>query len=167
MSNAESTVGWADPSDPARSSTLKDIASAAGNAVKQEAADIAAFAQDKFKEQIEERRQNATASIGDFANAIRKAGDDLASHDQTFAGRIVKQAADGLEGLSRSVLDKRPDELLEAVRSFGRNNPVAFIGGAALLGLALGRVVRSAVPAPIPAKSPAPPAGNGAATPEI
>jgi hypothetical protein len=41
------------------------------------------------------------------------------------------------------VSDKRPEELLNAVRDFGRRNPTAFIAGTVLLGLAIGRMVKS------------------------
>jgi hypothetical protein len=56
---------------------------------------------------------------------------------------VVKQAADGLEQISRTVSEKRPEELLDAVREFGRRNPTAFIAGSVLLGVALGRFARS------------------------
>jgi hypothetical protein len=81
--------------------------------------------------------------LGDFASAIRKAGDDLAQNDQSVAGKMVKQAADGLESFSRSLSDKRPEELLNAVRDFGRENPAAFIAGSVLLGIAIGRLAKS------------------------
>jgi len=55
----------------------------------------------------------------------------------------VRQAADGLESLSRNLADKEPGDLLNAVRDFGRKNPAAFIGGAVLVGLALGRFARA------------------------
>jgi hypothetical protein len=55
----------------------------------------------------------------------------------------VGQAADGLERLSLSLADKRPEELLDGVRDFGRKHPLAFIAGGVLVGVALGRFVRS------------------------
>ena len=58
----------------------------------------------------------------------------------------MKQAADGLESLSRNLADKDPGDLLNAVRDFGRRNPAAFIGGAVLVGVALGRFVRASEP---------------------
>ena len=121
----------------------KEMATAAAATVKQEVATFAASVQDKAKEQIDDKKEVATKTLGDFANAIRHAGDELAQHDQSAVGRVVKQAADSLEHLSRSVSEKRPEELLDAVREFGRNNPTAFIAGSVLLGVALGRFARS------------------------
>ena len=131
------------PTGGADTSSPKEMAAAAVQTVKQEAATFADSAKDKVLEQVGQKKETASQTLGDFANAIRKAGDELAQHDQSMAGRMVKQAADGLEGISRSVSDKRPEELLEAVREFGRANPTAFIAGSVLLGLAIGRFARS------------------------
>jgi hypothetical protein len=116
---------------------------AAAGAVKQEVATFASSVQDKAVDKIADKKETATETLGAFANAIRHAGDELAQQDQSLAGRVVKQAADGLEQLTRTVSDKRPEELLDAVRDFGRRNPAAFIAGSVLLGVALGRFARS------------------------
>lgn len=123
--------------------SLKDMAGAAVETVKAEAQSFAETAQHKAADVVGEHRDQATRTLTDFAGAIRRAGDDLAQHDQSVAGRMVKQAADGLEGFARSVTDKRPEELLDAVRDFGRRNPAAFIAGSVLLGFALGRLAKS------------------------
>jgi len=125
--------------DPSPQQTL----GAAAGAVKQEVATFAASVQDKAAETVAERKDTASETLGAFANAIRHAGDELAQQDQSLAGRMVKQAADGLEQVSRTISDKRPEELLSAVRDFGRRNPTAFIAGSVLLGVALGRFARS------------------------
>lgn len=133
----------ASPGKPRDETPLKDLAGAAVQTVKAETATFAAAAQDKVSEKVTVGTAAAAQTMGDFASAIRKAGDDLAEHDQSMAARMVKQAADGLESLTRSVADKRPEEMLETVRDFGRRNPVAFIAGSVLLGVAIGRLAKS------------------------
>jgi hypothetical protein len=125
------------------SASIKDMAKTAVQTVKEETATFADSAKDKALDQVQQKKQVATETLSDFANAIRKAGDDLAQHDQSMVGRMVKQAAEGLEGLSRSVSDKNPEQLLDSVRDFGRSNPTAFIAGSVLLGLAIGRFAKS------------------------
>lgn len=138
---------------PFGGTSVKEMAAAAVGAVKQDATDLVSAAGDKAGEEIQHHKEGATKTLGDFAAAIRRAGDDLAQHDQTMAGKLVKQGADGLEGLTRSLSDKSPGELLDGVRDFGRKNPVAFIAGAVLVGLAVGRFARSSeAPDPIKAK---------------
>jgi ElaB/YqjD/DUF883 family membrane-anchored ribosome-binding protein len=124
-------------------SSPKEMATAAVQTIKQEAASFADSAQEKARDRIDQGKEKASSTLGDFANAIRSAGDQLSQNDQSLAGRMVKQAADGLEGLSRSVAQKRPEELLDSVRQFGRTNPTAFIAGSVLVGLALGRFGRA------------------------
>jgi hypothetical protein len=131
--------------DPALSA--KQMLGDAGRAVRQETAQFAGAAKERARGVIGQRKETATRTLGDFADAVRKAGDELTARDQSMASRLVGQAADSLEGLSRTVADKRPEELLDAVRDFGRRNPAAFIGGAVLLGLAIGRFARASAQA--------------------
>jgi len=126
-----------------RAEQAKQMASQAGQALKQEAQSFASAAQERARAEAQKHTQTATKTLGDFANAVRKAGDELAGADQSPAARLVRQAADGLESLSRNLADKQPEDLLNAVRDFGRRNPAAFVGGAVLLGVALGRFVRA------------------------
>ena len=135
--------GGAPPASGDGAPSPKALLDAAAGAVKQEVATFASSVQEKAADKIADRKDTATETLGAFANAIRHAGDELAQQDQSLAGRVVKQAADGLEQLSRSVSEKRPEELLGAVRDFGRRNPTAFIAGSVLLGVALGRFARS------------------------
>ena len=74
---------------------------------------------------------------------MKRAGEDLSEHDHTMAAQVVRQAANGLESLSRSVSGASFEDVVELVRNFGRSNPAAFIGGAVLAGLALGRFARA------------------------
>ena len=83
----------------------QDLVSAAARTVKAEVASFADGVQDKASEKVASATESATDTLSDFASAIRKAGDDLAQNDQSLAGKVVKQAADGLESFSRSVSD--------------------------------------------------------------
>ena len=120
-----------------------DTGGAPLDTVKQDAADFLSAAQDKASASIKDGKVQAAKTMQDFAGAIRKAGEELGQHDQSMAGQMVRQAADGLERFARSVSDKRPSEMLDAVRDFGRENPVAFAAGSVLMGLAVGRFMRS------------------------
>ena len=144
MTNTDAGGDWgASRSAGEGQGSPREMAGAAAQTVKQEAANFASSAKEKAAGQIDQHKETATRTLGDFANAIRKAGDELSQSDQSMASRLVQQAADGLEGLSRSVSDKRPEELLDAVRDFGRRNPAAFVAGSVLVGLAVGRFLRS------------------------
>lgn len=115
----------------------------AAQTVRAEAAHFADAAREKTAEKVDQGKEAVTTAVGDFADAIRKAGEELANKDQTLAARLASQAADGLQSLSRTVSEQRPDQMLDAVRRFGRDNPTAFLAGAVLAGVALGRFARS------------------------
>lgn len=126
-----------------RKGQAKELIGQAGQTLKAEAQSFASAAQDRVRAEAQKGTQAGAKTLGDFANAVRKAGDELAGADQSPASRIVRQAADGLESLSRNLAGKEPGDLVNAVRDFGRRNPAAFIGGAVLAGIAIGRFVRA------------------------
>lgn len=121
----------------------KERLSQAGQALKGEAQSFAQGAKTQASERADAAKTQVGSTIHTFADAIRKAGDDLGEHDQTFAARMVREAADGLEGFSRALSEKRPEEMLDNVRDFGRRNPAAFVAGSVLVGLAVGRFFRA------------------------
>jgi hypothetical protein len=136
------------------SSTIKEgVSRATDEATRQGAAALDSLkggaqalgsqAKDRAGEYVEGGISAVTQSLEDFATAIRAASDELSQKDQTMAAQIVRQAAGGLESLSRSVSGTSIDDIISSVRRFGRNNPAAFMGGAVLAGLALGRFARA------------------------
>lgn len=116
--------------------TAKEQGREIKEAVKQEASSFA----DKARHQADEKKEQGAATIGDFAEAIRRAGDELRDRDQSMGAQLAQQAADGLAGLSRSLSNKSPEEMLRSAREFGRDNPGAFFAASVLAGVALGRV---------------------------
>jgi ElaB/YqjD/DUF883 family membrane-anchored ribosome-binding protein len=99
----------------------------------------------------EAQMRNVSESLDQFAKAIERAGDELRQRDQSMAGQLVREAAASLSDLSRSIGGSSTSEVVDSIRDFGRRNPAAFIGGAVLCGLALGRFTRSAPPGASPA----------------
>jgi len=147
-SNRVSTGGSSEQSDSgSATSVLRDGVSR----VKDEAVDTLKQGAQALSEQARERVEGYTEGgkevvrqhLDDFASAVRRASDELSEHDQTLASQFVRQAAGGLESLSRSVDNTSFGDLVDSVRRFGRRNPAAFIGGAVLAGLALGRFARA------------------------
>lgn len=143
MSNIDNTDGIETTTTSGRTTKAKQAARQAGEAIKTEAQSFAQTAQERLRGEAQKRTETATKTLGDFAGAIRRAGDELSQNDHSPAAKLVTQAADGLERLSLSLADKQPEDLLNDVRDFGRKHPMAFIAGGVLVGLALGRFVRS------------------------
>jgi len=100
-------------------------------------------AKEQASSYVESGKSAVTDSLEQFAQAIRKASDELSRQDQSMAAQMIRQAANGLEGLSRSIEGTEIDDVIRAARQFGRRNPTVLIGGAVLAGLALGRFARA------------------------
>lgn len=140
-------------SEPQTTPTLKDQVGAArdrvgelNRTVRDEAKGLASDTRQRASQRVEERKQQAAGTIHDFADAIRRAGDELGQRDRSMPAQLASQAAESLEGVSRAIADKSPGEMIDAVRDFGRRNPTAMLAGSLLVGLAVGRFLRSSAP---------------------
>ena len=139
---------------------LSETVGEARDAVVAEARDIGDEAASRLAEGAEGARDEAAAGLTAFSDALKAASSELSGKQLGFAGDMVQQAAGGLESFVRAVEGRSPGEMLDGLRSFGRQNPVGFIAGSVLAGFALGRVA-----AVLPAEagstpSPAAPAGR-------
>lgn len=83
------------------------------------------------------------SSLGDFASAVRRAGDELDERDQGLAAQLVSRAARGLEDAAHSVSGTSVDEVMGSAKEFARRNPTAFTAGAVLAGVALARFAKA------------------------
>ncbi|SDY71023.1 hypothetical protein [Citreimonas salinaria] len=128
---------------------------------------------DEAGHQAEEAQSRIASEAGDVAQALRKAAEasrDGSPQERTF-GQIADALADASEGFSRKDLG----ELVSDANHFARRNPIAFLGGAALLGFAAARFAKASSPsghdgfetrpgtpmaAPAAPASPAAPAGT-------
>ncbi|MDF1600903.1 hypothetical protein PZ895_14140 [Mesorhizobium sp. YIM 152430] len=113
--------------------------SEASEAVRQEAKQVGAQAQEMAGEQAEKVKEAAASHLDVIADALRAASDELGRNQSGPAAEMVSNAASGLEGLTRSLHGQSTGEMIETVRRFGRENPVGFLAGSVLAGLALGR----------------------------
>lgn len=115
----------------------------AQDAVRDGLKDATGKATDAARQAAEQHKSAAAASMSDFAMAIRAASDELGKQDQGLAARVVREAADGLGKMSSAVSGSSVDEMIRSVTRFGRDNPAAFLTGAVLAGVALGRFAKA------------------------
>ena len=64
-----------------------------------------------------------------------------------FQQDLLREAADGLKQIAHAVEGKSIGTMAGELSEFGRQNPVAYLGGAALVGFALARFARASTPA--------------------
>jgi ElaB/YqjD/DUF883 family membrane-anchored ribosome-binding protein len=130
----------------AEASSAKAAISDAGDAAVEKASDIAAEAKERAMRRGGDIQREFSNTLRTYADAVGKACDQLENSSAGSAAKLVREAADGLRKCSDSLANKPFEEVLEDVRSYGRQYPAALIGGSVLAGLMLGRLSRSVVP---------------------
>lgn len=117
--------------------------SAALSSLKEGARSLGEEAQERVSGYAETGKQAVTENLETFAQAIRKASDELSERDQTMAAQLIRHGATTLERVTRSIEGSSLEDMIRQVRTFARNNPTAFIGGAMLAGFAMARFARA------------------------
>jgi hypothetical protein len=137
-------------------STAKDAGSEVAQSVAEQAKEVLGEtkrqARDLVSEGAGQIKEQARMSQGAAAQRLSTLADELAamtSHggQSGVATELAHQAADRVGAISQWLADREPGDLLEEVRSFARNKPAVFLLGAAVAGLAAGRLTRGAVAA--------------------
>jgi hypothetical protein len=96
-------------------------------------------ATDKAKSFASDQKDLAAGQINGVAAAITKVADELEGSDQQTVARYARDLASGLSNLGKTVEDRDVDDLMGLAQDFGRKQPVAFLGAAALAGFVASR----------------------------
>ncbi len=87
-----------------------------------------------------ERSAEAIANVGKLVGDTASGLDDRLGEDY---GAYARSAAQSLENAANRLASKDPDELIEDTREFIRKSPGVALAGAAIIGFALARLVKS------------------------
>ena len=131
---------------------IANTAKEAGSSIKDEAGDQLAHLKDQAGEQLTEVTNKAKSfaadqkdvagdQLGNVAEAISKVANEL--QDQPVIAGYATDLAGGIKRVSETMKNRNVDELLAMAEDFGRTQPVAFLGAAALAGFVASRFVLS------------------------
>lgn len=104
---------------------------------------IAGQAADKARGLVAQGIERSSEALG---NVSRLVGDTAEGLDERLGqeyGDYARKAADAIENAANSLAAKDPDELIDDTRSFVRKSPGVALAGAAVIGFALVRLVKS------------------------
>lgn len=90
--------------------------------------------------------QGIERSAEALANVSKLVGDTASGLDERLGeeyGDYARRAAEALESTANRLASKDPDELIDDTRSFVRKSPGIALAGAAIVGFALARLVKS------------------------
>jgi len=107
--------------------------------LKHQAGEKIEDAKGKVKSFADDQKDLAAGQINGVAAAIGKVADELDGSDQQTVARYARDLATGLSGMGKTIEDRDVDELMGLAQTFGRKQPVAFLGAAALAGFVASR----------------------------
>jgi uncharacterized protein YjbJ (UPF0337 family) len=122
----------------------KEAASMVGSV----AADLQAAAVHTFDQTVAEVKSQANDAKTSVAKDVKDVADALRSASETLRGgsaqeRTLGQIASSLADASDALRDKDLGEIMQAASRVARDNPMLFLGGAALLGFAASRYAKA------------------------
>jgi hypothetical protein len=112
--------------------------------VKAQARDLVGEARSQVRNQALSGQQKAADGIRALSQELRQMAD---SGQSGTVSEVARQAASRVDGVADWLGQREPAELFEEVRMFARRRPGAFLLGAALAGVVVGRLTRGAVDA--------------------
>jgi hypothetical protein len=132
--------------------TARDEAAGVARTGKEEAVAVASEAKAQFSEilsqtgrelsdQAASQQQRLAAGASTFGDDLSRMAD--ADEGSGLAGDLVRRIATHASTAGQWLADREPQELLQEVQSFARRRPGAFILGAAVAGLVVGRLSRA------------------------
>jgi hypothetical protein len=135
-----------------RAGDLADTARGAGAAAQERLGDLrdaALSSLDEAKsaatEKVEKTKDQAAGEIARTAEGLEAAAIEM--EGSPFQQDLLREAANGLKQIAHAVEGKSIGRLAGDLSEFGRQNPMAFLGGAALVGFALARFARASTAA--------------------
>ena len=81
-----------------------------------------------------------------IANVSRMVGDTADGLEERLGpefGDYARRAAQSIETAANSIASKNPDELIDDTREFVRRSPGVAVAGAAIIGFAIARLIKS------------------------
>ena len=121
---------------------IRDEAATQADELKRAATAQMSNATEKAKSFAADKKGDAADQLEGVSSAIAKVADELGDNESTagVAG-YARELAGGIGRVSETVRDRSVDDLIGIVQDFGRRQPVAFLGAAALAGFVASRFV--------------------------
>lgn len=114
-------------------------ASVAKEQVKRTAAQVG----EQAKSTVDSRLSDVAHEIGSVAETVRQTSYEVGGGDSEAVVRYGERIAEQLDGISTYLNENGIEEVLTDLQDFARRKPGVFLGGAFMLGIVVGRFLRS------------------------
>jgi hypothetical protein len=95
------------------------------------------------KSTLSTQKEKAVSTLGSFTDALMHTGDQLRQSGEGVFGGYAESIADRVDHVATYLRENDIDDLTAEVESFARKQPVLFIGGAFVIGIAIARFLKS------------------------
>jgi hypothetical protein len=118
----------------------------------------------KVNAAVSDQANFAAEQIAGIALALKKVGAELENEDQPHVGRYARQIGESVQSIAQNMEGRDLGEIAGMAERFGRKQPLAFLGAAALAGLAASRFLTASGKRAGSAARADTPAGSGEAS---
>lgn len=125
--------------------TVGEQASRVASETKRQARNLFHESRQQLTSQARQGQQRAADGLHTLADQVRQMSEK--TDEQGMAAEVARQVADRAHGMASWLERREPGDLIEEVRRFARRKPAVFLVGAALAGVAVGRLTRGAIAA--------------------
>ncbi|CCG02085.1 hypothetical protein [Blastococcus saxobsidens] len=121
-------------------STATDQAKQVAGETQRQAKDLVDQGRSQLKDQAVGQQQKAAEGLNSIAQQMRGLADGSSEGAPGPVRDLLQQASGSVESFASMLQNKEPAELLDEVRRFARRKPGMFLLGAAVAGIAAGRM---------------------------
>lgn len=122
---------------------VKDKAGETASMAKEQAKRAATQVTEQAKTTVESRMSDVAQELGNVADVVRQTTHDGGLGTSDTVVRYGERIADQIEGVSSYLDEHGVEEILTDIQDFARRQPAVFLGGAFMLGIVVGRFLRS------------------------
>ena len=98
---------------------------------------------DRARGLVSQGLERSAEALSNVSKLVGETADGLDERLGPEYGDYARKAASAIESTANSIASKSPDELIEDTRNFVRNSPGVAIAGAAIVGFAIARLLKS------------------------
>ena len=114
-----------------------------GDRLQQAAGNVAERAKGTTETVLDSRKEQVAGTVQQFAGALRQTSGTLREQDQAPIAEWVDTAAEKVEQASTFLRDRPVSDIVSEAEQFARRQPLVFLAGGLLLGLAASRFIKS------------------------
>jgi hypothetical protein len=122
-------------------SELKDKAQEDFSQIRQAASDQTQAAMDMAAEKAADQKNVVARQLSGVAQALEKVGSEMERGEQQTLGQYTRDLGSSARRIAEDIRDRDLGEVAAIAEDFGRRQPAAFLGLAALAGFAASRFV--------------------------